>query len=208
MVTHHDVAIPLQSDDSRGSEQSEAREDGTRSSSHDEALERLGDKILDRAISGYFYEHEICYHSLTQTSGKSDFVEITPHLTGLTACTVHSGLAAGEPVELGEWGAQKIQSSIESAWQVILAAEPMHIIIHPVIPDQWQSKRAFWHFCAEVCRWQDDRGHFVTIMYPAHSGFWLSQCCRSLKWRNSMTFATFKNNNSTERSPLNSHEPS
>ena len=47
----HDVAIPLQSDDSRGSEQSEAREDGTRSSSHDEALERLGDKILDRAIS-------------------------------------------------------------------------------------------------------------------------------------------------------------
>ena len=71
----------------------------------------------------------------------------------------------------------------------------MHIIIHPDIPDQWQrkAKRAFWHFCAEVCRWQDDRGHFVTIMYPAHSGFWLSQCCRSLKWRNSMTFATFKN---------------
>ena len=29
----HDVAIPLQSDDSRDSEQSEAREDGTRSSS-------------------------------------------------------------------------------------------------------------------------------------------------------------------------------
>ena len=183
----------LKSDDSRSSEQSEAREDGTRSSSHDEALERLGDKILDRAISGYCYEHEISYQSLA--SGKSDFVEITPHLTGLTACTVHSGLAASEPVVFGEWTAKKIQSSIESAWQVILAAEPGHIIIHPVIPDQWQrkAKRAFWHFCAEVCRWQDDRGHFVTIMYPAHSGFWLSQCCRSLKWRNSMTFATFKN---------------
>eukprot|EP00439_Symbiodinium_sp_Y106_P053193 s5338_g7.t1 len=176
----HDVAIPLKSDDSRSSERSEVREDGTRSSSHDEALERLGDKILDRAISGYCYEHEICYHSLS--SGKSDFVEITPHPTGLTACTVHSGLAASEPVER------------ESAWHVILAAEPEHMIIHPIIPDQWPQKtqRAFWHVGAEVCRWQDDRGHFVTIMYSAHSGFWLSQCCRSLKWRNSMTFATFK----------------
>ena len=94
------MAIPLQSDDSRGSEQSEAREDGTRSSSHDEALERLGDKILDRAISGYCYEHEICYHSLT--SGKSDFVESSPHLTGVTACTVNS---ASEPVEFGKWTA-------------------------------------------------------------------------------------------------------
>ena len=106
----HDVAIPLKSDDSRSSERSEVREDGARSSSHDEALERLGDKILDRAISGYCSEHEICYHSLTSgTSGKSDFVEITPHLAGLTACTVHSGLAASKPVEFGEWTAKKIQ---------------------------------------------------------------------------------------------------
>ena len=137
--------------------------------------------MLSRVIVSYCYEHEICYHSLS--SGKSDFVEITPHPTGLTACTVHSGLAASEPVER------------ESAWHVILAAEPEHMIIHPIIPDQWPQKtqRAFWHVGAEVCRWQDDRGHFVTIMYSAHSGFWLSQCCRSLKWRNSMTFATFKN---------------
>ena len=88
-------------------------------SSHDEALERLGDKILDRGISGYCYEHEIC---CSLTSGKSDFVEITPHLTGLTACTVRSGLAASEPAEFGEWTAQKTQSSI-AAWQVILAAD-------------------------------------------------------------------------------------
>ena len=112
-----------------------------------------------------------------------------------SACTVHSGLAASEPVDFGEWTAKKIQSSIESAWQVILAAEPNHIIIHPIIAVQCPRKaqRAFWHLCAEVCRWQDDRGHVVTIMYPAHSGFWLCQCCCSLKWRNSMTLATFKN---------------
>ena len=97
----HDVAIPLKSDDSRSSEHPEVREEGPGSSSHDEALQRLGDKVLDRAISGYCYEREICYHSLT--SGKSDFVEISPHLMGLTACTVHSGLAASEPVEFGEW---------------------------------------------------------------------------------------------------------
>ena len=189
----HDVAIPLKSDDSRSSEPTEARDEVSRGSSQDEALERIGQKILDRASAKYCYEHEICYHSLT--SGKSDFVEITPHLTGLTACTVHSGLAASVPVEFGEWSAKGIQSSIESTWQVILAAEPDHIIIHPVIPSQWPQKtqRAFWHFCAEVCRWQDDRGHFVTIIHPSHSGFWLSQCSRSLKWRNGLTFSTFKN---------------
>ena len=184
----HDVAIPLKSDDSRGSEPSEVREDAPIRSSQDEAIERIGQKILDRASARYCYEHEICYHSLT--AGKSDFVEITPHLKGLTACTVHSGLAASVPVEFGEWNAKDIQSSIESTWQVILAAEPDHIIIHPVIPSQWPRKtqRAFWHFCAEVCRWL-----FVTIIHPSHSGFWLSQCSRSLQWRNSLTFSTFKN---------------
>ena len=191
----HDVAIPLKPAEPRGSSPEEVRDDAPRRSSQEEALERIGDRLLEQASSRFCYEHEICFHSLT--SGKSDFVEITPHLTGLTACTCHSGLVASEPVLFGEWSAKKIQSSIESAWQVILAAEPNHIIIHPVIPAQWTKKaaNAFWHFCAEVSRWQDDRGdgYFVTIMYPAHSGFWLSQSSRSLKWRRSMTFCTFKN---------------
>ena len=191
----HDVAIPLKPAEPRGSSSEEVRDDAPRRSSQEEALERIGDRLLEQASSRFCYEHEICFHSLT--SGKSDFVEITPQLTGLTACTCHSGLVASEPVLFGEWSAKKIQSSIESAWQVILAAEPNHIIIHPVIPAQWTKKAAdaFWHFCAEVTRWQDDRGdgYFVTIMYPAHSGFWLSQSSRSLKWRRSMTFCTFKN---------------
>ena len=142
----HDLAIPLKSDDSQSSEPSEVREDAPTGSSQDEAIERIGQKILDRASAKYCYEHEICNYSLT--AGKSDLVEITPHLTGLTACTVHSGLAASVPVEFGEWNAKDIQSSIESTCQVILAAEPDHIIIHPVIPSQWSRKtqRAFWHF--------------------------------------------------------------
>ena len=177
-----DVAIPLKPAEPRGSSPEEVRDDAPRRSSQEEALERIGDRLLEQASSRFCYEHEICFHSLT--SGKSDFVEITPHLTGLTACTCHSGLVASEPVLFGEWSAKKIQSSIESAWQVILAAEPNHIVIHPVIPAQWTKKaaNAFWHFCAEVSRWQD-----------AHSGFWLSQSSRSLKWRSSMTFCTFKN---------------
>ena len=191
----HDVAIPLKPTEPRGSSPEEVRDDATRRASQEEALERIGDRLLEQASSRFCYEHEICFHSLT--SGKSDFVEITPQLTGLTACTCHSGLVASEPLWFGEWSAKKVQSSIESAWQVILAAEPNHIIIHPVIPAQWTKKaaNAFWHFCAEVTRWQDDRGdgYFVTIMYPAYSGFWLSQSSRSLKWRRSMTFCTFKN---------------
>ena len=200
----HDVAIPLKPVEPRGSSHEEVRGDAPRRSSQEEALERIGDRLLEQASSRFCYEHEICFHSLT--SGKSDFVEITPQLTGLTACTCHSGLVASEPVLFGEWSAKKIQSSIESAWQVILAAEPNNIIIHPVIPAQWTKKAAaaFWHFCAEVTRWQDDRGdgYLVTIMYPAHSGFWLSQSSRSLKWRRSMTFCTFKNKGEQQRGEI------
>ena len=198
----HDVAIPLKPVEPRGSSHEEVRGDAPRRSSQEEALERIGDRLLEQASSRFCYEHEICFHSLT--SGKSDFVEITPQLTGLTACTCHSGLVASEPVLFGEWSAKKIQSSIESAWQVILAAEPNHIIIHPVIPAQWTKKAAaaFWHFCAEVTRWQDSDGYLVTIMYPAHSGFWLSQSSRSLKWRSSMTFCTFKNKGEQQRGEI------
>ena len=37
----------------------------------------------------------------------------------------------------------------------------------------------------EAVKKVDDRGFFVTIIHASHSGFWLSQCSRSLQWRNS-----------------------
>ena len=40
---------------------------------------------------------------------------------------------------------------------------------------------------------ESDRGLLITIIHPSHSGFWLSQCSRSLQWRNGPTFSTFKN---------------
>ena len=86
----HDVAVPLKSDDD------------PRRSASEEALDHIGDKILEDAgkdvVFSTCYEHEICYH--TVTSGKSDFVEISPHLTGLTACTCHSGRTASTPILL------------------------------------------------------------------------------------------------------------
>ena len=185
----HDVAIPLKSDEPRSSSSEEARE--SIRSSYDEEIDGIGDRLLDEASSGFCLEHEICYH--TFSAGKSDFVEITPHLTGLTACASRVGFDVGESVLFGEWSAKKIQSSIAEAWKVIENAQPNHIAIHPVIPKEWPRKatKAFWHFCAEVGRWQDDReGCFVTFMYPKNDGFWSSQCSRSLKWRNSMAFVT------------------
>ena len=106
----HDVAVPLKSDD------------GSRRSSSEEALDHIGDKILEDAgkdvVFSTCYEHEICYHTLT--SGKSDFVQISPHLTGLTACTCHSGCTASAPILFGDWTSKTLQSSIADAWKVIL----------------------------------------------------------------------------------------
>ena len=181
----HDVAVPLKSDDD------------SRRSSSEEALDHIGDKILEDAgkdvVFSTCYEHEICYHTLT--SGKSDFVEISPHLTGLTACTCHSGRTANSPILFGDWTSKTLQSSIADAWKVILTGEPDHIVIHPVVPAEWSKKsaRAFWHFCAEVCRWQDDRECFVTVIHPARTGFFSSQCSRSLKWRPHLSLLTFEN---------------
>ena len=181
----HDVAIPLKSGDD------------SRRSSSEEALDDIGDKILQDAgkdvVFSTCYEHEICYHTLT--SGKSDFVEISPHLTGLTACVCHSGNTASSPILFGDWNSKTLQSSIADAWKVILTGEPDHIVIHPVVPAEWPKKaaRAFWHFCAEVCRWQDDRECFVTVIHPSRTGFFSSQCSRSLKWRPNLSLVTFRN---------------
>ena len=102
------------------------------------------------------------------------------------------------PVRLflfGDWTSKTLQSSIACAWKVLLAGEPDHVVIHPVAPAEWPKKtaRAFWHFCAEVCRWQDDKGCFVTVMHPARTGFFSSQCSRSLKWRSNLSLVTFEN---------------
>ena len=181
----HDVAIPLKSGDD------------SRRSSSEEVLDHIGDKILQDAgkdvVFSTCYEHEICYHTLT--SGKSDFVEISPHLTGLTACVCHSGNTASAPILFGDWTSKTLQSSIADAWKVILTGQPDHIVIHPVIPADWPKKaaRAFWHFCAEVCRWQDDGEWFVTVIHPARTGFFSSQCSRSLKWRPNLSLVTFRN---------------
>ncbi|CAE7681264.1 unnamed protein product [Symbiodinium sp. CCMP2456] len=186
----HGVAIPLKSDDR------------SRSSSQDEALDRIGDQILERAS-----------RAIAATSMESGTIRlfqgraislISPHLTGLAACTCHAGLAVSKPVLFGEWSIKTFQSSIGSAWKTISAAEPDQVIIHPVIPAEWAKKaaRAFWQVCAEVCHWQDDRGYFVTIMYPSHSGFWSSQRSHSLQWRNNMTFCAFKNKGELEHGEL------
>ena len=181
----HDVAIPLKSGDD------------SRRSSSEEALDDIGDKILQDAgkdvVFSTCYEHEICDHTLT--SGKSDFVEISPHLTGLTACVCHSGNTASSPILFGDWNSKTLQSSIADAWKVILTGEPDHLVIHPVVPAEWPKKtaRAFWRFCAEVCRWQDDRECFVTVIHPSRTGFFSSQCSRSLKWRPNLSLVTFRN---------------
>eukprot|EP00439_Symbiodinium_sp_Y106_P033552 s5219_g4.t1 len=61
----HDVAIPLKPAEPRGSSPEEVRDDASRRSSQEEALERIGDRLLEQASSRFCYEHEICFHSLT-----------------------------------------------------------------------------------------------------------------------------------------------
>ena len=127
----------------------------------------------------------VIIHSLQGRATSSRF-----HLTLQGSLRVHV-VRAVRRVNLF-WSSKTLQSLIAAAWRTILTAEPDHIVIHPVVPAERSKKtaRAFWHFCAEVCRWHDDRGCHVTIMHPSHSACWSSQCSRSLKWRRSMSFVT------------------
>ena len=124
-------------------------------------------------------------------------MEISASASGLTACTARSNMLAGAPILADQFNMKRVQQSISQAWKTIVNNDPEHVIIHPVVPKQWNDKatKAFWKFCADVARWQDNRGRFVTIIYPKGEGFWSSQGCRSLVWRysfHSETFSFFK----------------
>ena len=164
----HDVAIPL-------NPEPEVKEEGAPDRS--QFSEGTGHHC------SCFYEHEISYH--TYTGKRSDFVEISASASGLTACAARSGMLAGVPILGEQFNMKKVQQSISQAWKTIVSNDPEHVIIHPVVPKQWNDKatKAFWKFCADVARWQDNRGCFVTIIYPRGEGFWSSQGCRSLVWR-------------------------
>ena len=162
----HDVTIPLNP---------EVKEEGA--PDHSQFSEGTGHHC------SCCYEHEISYH--TYTEKRSDFVEISASVSGLTACVVRSGMLAGVPILGEQFNMKKVQQSISQAWKTIANNDSEHVIIHPVVPKQWNEKatKAFWKVCADVARWQDNRGCFVTIIYPKGEGFWSSQGCRSLLWR-------------------------
>ena len=166
----HDVAIPL-------NPEPEVKEESAPDPDRSQFSEGKG-----RHCS-CCYEHEISYH--TYTEKRSDFVEISASASGLTACAARSGMLAGVPILGEQFNMKKVQQSISQAWKTIVNNDPEHVIIHPVVPKQWNEKatKAFWKFCADVARWQDNRGCFVTIIYPRGEGFWSSQGCRSLVWR-------------------------
>ena len=166
----HDVAIPL-------NPEPEVKEDGAPDRS--QFSEGTGHHC------SCCYEHEVSYH--TYTEKRSDFVGISASASGLTACTARSGMLAGVPILGEQFNMKKVQQSVSQAWKTIVSNDPEHVIIHPVVPKQWSDKatKAFWKFCADVARWQDNRGRFVTIIYPRGEGFWSSQGCRSLVWRHS-----------------------
>ena len=166
----HDVAIPLNSEP-------EVKEEGAPDRS--QFSEGTGHHC------SCCYEHEISHHTYTEKG--SDFVEISASASGLTACTARSGMLAGVPILGEQFNMKKIQQSISQAWKTIVSNDPEHVFIHPVVPKQWNDKatKAFRKFCADVARWQDNRGCFVTIIYPRGEGFWSSQGCRALVWRHS-----------------------
>ena len=78
IMTRDDVAIPPKSDQ-RGSSLEEVRKPRNHREAH-LRMRHSGDRLLESAISGFVAMSmiEICYHALT--SGKSDFVEISPIL--------------------------------------------------------------------------------------------------------------------------------
>ncbi|CAE7374757.1 Cpr [Symbiodinium natans] len=138
-------------------------------------------------------EHEICYH--THGGRFCDVLEIAPGPTGITACMARHGNRIGEPVHVESWQPKAIQQSIASAWKTLLHASPTLVVINPTIPDSLvRNKKAiktYWHFCAEVVRWQDQNQGEVAVVGLTDQGFFTSQAARSLHWRIGMSSICF-----------------
>ena len=99
------------------------------------------------------YEHETCYH--TYTDRKSDFVEITASLT-IDCLYCQIWFLAEVPVLTDQWNMKKVTQSISKAWKTILDNDPEHVIIHPVVPKQWNSK-ATKAFGSSALMWLDGK---------------------------------------------------
>ena len=147
----HDVAIPLKSEE-------ESRRSSHSTVSEIRSLKMPGEMLSLPTVTN---TRSVIIHSLQGRATSSRF-----HLTLQGSLRVHV-VRAVHRVNLF-WSSKTLQSLIAAAWRTILTAEPDHIVIHPVVPAERSKKtaRAFWYFCAEVCRWHDDRGCHVTIMHP------------------------------------------
>ena len=59
----------------------------------------------------------------------------------------------GEPVLAGTRDRKKAMRSISQAWHTGVENEPIHVIIRPVVPKEWDNRatKAFW-ICADGCQ--------------------------------------------------------
>ena len=112
-----------------------------------------------------------------------------------SACMARHGNRIGEPVHVESWQPKAIQQNIASAWKTLLHASPTLVVINPTIPDSLvRNKKAiktYWHFCAEVVRWQDQNQGEVAVVGSTDQGFFTSQAARSLHWRIGMSSICF-----------------
>ena len=49
-------------------------------------------------------------------------------------------MLAGVPILGEQFNMKKVQQSISQAWKTIADNDPEHVIIHPVVPKQWNEK--------------------------------------------------------------------
>ena len=148
----HDVAIPLDPPKAQEKESSEAN---------------------------FCCEHEVCYHMLE--SGKCDFLEIAPVITGVSAQVSRESCKVAPPVIMGDLSKKKL---IAYTWKVLESSNPDHVLLYAEVPDAWKpdkvAQRNFFSLCYQVFRWQVQRGKHATVVASALAPVWFSQRMRTV----------------------------
>ena len=65
-------------------------------------------------------------------------------------------MLAGVPILGEQFNMRKVQQSISQAWKTIVNNDPEHVIIHPVVPKQWNEKPQKL-FGNSVLMWRDGK---------------------------------------------------
>ena len=140
---------------------------------------------VDCATASFVSEHEVCYH-LFCDKDPVGCVETFHTRSGIGAYLGHQAKSVALAVDLQFTNKKSLQQSVAAAWKNLVEHDSSLVILRAITPKDVSRRKELWSFCADVTRWQAQRGKHCLVIDPNTSPFWSSRSSRTLRWMSNM----------------------